>query len=143
MNNHKTYYFKFKNTNDRNNFIEKIINKLNQISNKKKFKNIKGIDENNKSITIGYYKDIDNNKDYKNISEIKDLWKNNKISTLEYIMWINIYGNRSFRDVAQYPILPWILNDYSLNNFDSIFNLNSIRNFNLPMGMMALDEKSN
>ena len=143
LNNHKTYYFKFKNTNDRNNFIEKIINKLNQISNKKKFKNIKGIDENNKSITIGYYKDIDNNKDYKNISEIKDLWKNNKISTLEYIMWINIYGNRSFRDVAQYPILPWILNDYSLNNFDSIINLNSIRNFNLPMGMMALDEKSN
>ena len=143
LNNHKTYYFKFKNTNDRNNFIEKLINILNQISKKNKFKNIKGIDENNKSITIGYYKDIDNNKDYKNISEIKDLWKNNKISTLEYIMWINIYGNRSFRDVAQYPVLPWILNDYSLNNFDSIINLNSIRNFNLPMGMMNLDEKSN
>ena len=143
FNNHKTYYFKFKNNNDRNNFIEKLINILNQTSNKKKFKNIKGIDENNKSITIGYYKDIDNNKDYKNINEIKDLWKNNKISTLEYIMWINIYGNRSFRDIAQYPVLPWILNDYSLNNFDSIINLNSIRNFNLPMGMMSLDEKSN
>ena len=141
LNNHKTYYFKFKNTNDRNNFVEQLINVLNQISNKKIFKNIKGIDENNKS-TIGYYKDIDNNKDYKNINEIKDLWKNSKISTLEYIMWINIYGNRSFRDVAQYPVLPWILNDYSLNNFDSIINLNSIRNFNLPMGMMALDEKS-
>ena len=143
LNNHKSYYFKFKNTNDRDNFIEKLINILNQISsNKKLFKNIKSIDENNKSIILGYYKDIDNNKDYKSINEIKDLWKNNKISTLEYIMWINIYGNRSFRDVAQYPVLPWILNDYNLNNIESIVNLNCFRNFNLPMGMMALDEKS-
>ena len=139
-NNHKSYYFKFKNTNSRDNFIEKFINILNH---KKLFKKIKSIDEHNKSIVLGYYKDIDNNKDYKTINDIKDLWKNNKISTLEYIMWINMYGNRSFRDAAQYPVLPWILNDYNLNKVENIINLNALRNFNLPMGMMSLDERGN
>ena len=144
LNNHKSYYFKFKLPNERDNFIGKLISLLNHFSlNKKLFRKIKSIDENNKSIVLGYYKDIDNNKDYKSISTIKDLWKNNKISTLEYIMWINIYGNRSFRDIAQYPVFPWILNDYNLNKVENIINLNTIRNFDLPMGMMSLDEKSN
>ena len=144
LNNRKSYYFKFKLPNERDNFIGKLISLLNQFSlNKKLFKKIKSIDENNKSIILGYYKDIDNNKDYKSIGKIKDLWKNNKISYLEYMMWINIYGNRSFRDIVQYPIFPWILNDYNLNKIENVINLNAIRNFDLPMGMMSLDEKSN
>ena len=145
LNNNKSYYFKFRTPNDRNNFLEKLIYILNHFltNNKKIFRKIKSIDENNKTIILGYYKDIDNNRDYKNINSIKELWKNNKISSLEYIMWINIYGNRSFRDTAQYPVFPWILNDYTLNNVENITNLNAIRNFNLPMGMMAFDEKSN
>jgi hypothetical protein len=124
--------------------MEKLIYILNHYSlNKKLFKAIKSIDENNKQIVLGYYKDIDNNKDYKSISDIRDLWKNSKISSLEYLMWINIYGNRSFRDIAQYPVFPWILNDYNLSNVENIINFKAIRNFNLPMGMMAFDEKSN
>ena len=58
-------------------------------------------------------------------------------------MWINIYGNRSFRATAQYPVLPWILSDYTLNKVENIINFNAVRNFNLPMGMMSFDEKSN
>ena len=144
LNNHKTFYFKFRSQNDRDTFMEKLIYILNHYSlNKKLFKTIKSIDENNKQIVLGYYKDIDNNKDFKSISDIRDLWKNSKISSLEYLMWINIYGNRSFRDIAQYPVFPWILNDYNLSNVENIINFKAIRNFNLPMGMMAFDEKSN
>ena len=109
LSNNKSYYFKFKTPIDRKDFIDKLMYILNHfLTNKNIFKKIKSIDENNKSITLGYYKDIDNNKDYKTINSIKELWKNNKISTLEYIMWINLYGNRSFRDIGQYPVFPWI-----------------------------------
>ena len=27
-------------------------------------------------------------------------------------MWLNIYGNRSYNDISQYPIFPWILGSY-------------------------------
>ena len=46
------------------------------------------------------------------------MWKNNKISTLEYLMWINIYGNRSLRDSSQYPVFPWLLTNHEFNKFD-------------------------
>ena len=119
-------------------FIEYILN----ILNKKVFKTIKSIDYNNKSIILGYYKDIGNNKDYSNINELKENWKNNKISTLEYLMWINIYGNRSFRDLMQYPIFPWLLIKYDFNTAEELYkNLDNIkRNFNIPLGLLALDE---
>ena len=27
-------------------------------------------------------------------------------------MWLNIFGNRSYNDISQYPIFPWILSNY-------------------------------
>ena len=141
--NHRSYYFKFKNNEKRNKFMEHLISILNKDSSifKKLYKPIHSIDENNKKITLGYYKDIDNNNEYSNISNIKDLWKNNKISTLEYLMWINIYGNRSYRDISQFPVLPWIIDDYKTKTFQEIIDNDGIRNFEIPMGMMCLDEK--
>ena len=141
--NHRSYYFKFKNNEKRNKFREHLLSILNKDSSlfKKLFKPISAINENNKTITLGYYKDVGNYSEYSNISSIKELWKNSQISTLEYMMWINIYGNRSFRDISQYPVLPWIIDDYKTKTFQDIYKNDCIRNFNLPMGMMALDEK--
>jgi hypothetical protein len=51
-------------------------------------------------------------------------------------MWLNIYGGRSFNDVTQYPVFPWILVDYQSSNLD---NNNNKRDFSLPMGMMIPD----
>ena len=143
-NNHRSYYFKFINDKRRNSFLDTIINKINKILLKKQlFKPIKGIDENNKTITIGYFKDEDNNKEFSMISNIKELWKLNKISTLEYLMWINIYGNRSFRDIAQYPVFPWLLNNYESDSFeDLVLDGEYIRDLRLPLGMQCIDEKS-
>ena len=141
--NHRSYYFKFKNNEKRNKFMEHLITRLNKDSSifKKLYKPIYSIDENNKKIILGYYKDIDNNSEYSNITNIKDLWKNSKISTLEYLMWINIYGNRSYRDVSQFPVLPWIIDEYKTKTFQEIIDKDGIRNFEIPMGMMCLDEK--
>ena len=140
-NKHKSYYFKFEDDKKRNLFLDNIINKFNK--EKKIFKPIKGLDQNNKTVIIGYYKDEENNKEYSSISLIRDNWKSNKISTLEYLMWINIYGNRSFRDIAQYPVFPWLLNKYESNNFkDLVSNEKNIRDFRLPMGMMSIDDRS-
>ena len=142
-NNHKSYYFKFEDDKKRNSFLDNIINKINKIILKKNiFKPMKGIDENNKTIIIGYFRDEDNNREYSNIININNLWKQNKISTLEYLMWINVYGNRSFRDIAQYPVFPWLLSNYESNNFENLIKEGHIRDLRLPMGMQSFDEKS-
>ena len=140
---HRSYYFKFFDTKKRDKFLNELITILNQNNQKNKlFKPIKGIDENNKSIIIGYYKDENNTKEYNSISSIRDLWKMNKISTLEYLMWVNIYGNRSFRDIAQYPVFPWLLTNYEYNSYEELSSKPEIRDFNVPMGMLSIDAKS-
>ena len=42
------------------------------------------------------------------ISKKIESWKEWKISNYEFIMWLNIYANRSFNDLSQYPVFPWI-----------------------------------
>lgn len=141
--NHKSYYFKFKNKEKRNKFLDHLITILNKDSSffRKLYKPINSIDENNKKVILGYYKNLDNNNEYSTISNIKELWKNNKISTLEYLMWINIYGNRSYRDISQFPVLPWIIDNYKTKTFQEILENDHIRDFKTPMGVMVLDEK--
>ena len=63
-----------------------------------------------------------NSYDIKIISDLKtefkkrdysNLWLKNKISTLEYLLFINKYSCRSYNDINQYPVFPWlrIIND--------------------------------
>ena len=40
-------------------------------------------------------------------------WRHRRISTFEYLMKLNFYGARSFQDLSQYPIFPWVLADHS------------------------------
>ena len=143
LSNNRSYYFKFFDTNRRDKFINDLVLIINKNHTKNKiFKQMKGIDENNKATIIGYYKDENNNKEYSSISNIRDIWKISKISTLEYLMWINIYGNRSFRDISQYPVFPWLLTNYEYNTYEELVQNPEIRDFNLPMGMLCVDEKS-
>ena len=140
---HHSYYFKFKTSEKRNEFLNHLIPILNKDSSlfKKLFKPIYSINESGKKITLGYYKDVDNNYEYSNINNIKEMWKNSKISSFEYLMWINIYGNRTFNDISQYPVFPWIITDYLTKNFEDIINKGNIRNFKKPVGLFSLEEK--
>ena len=36
-------------------------------------------------------------------------WLNNQISTLAYLLFINKYSCRSYNDVNQYPVFPWLM----------------------------------
>ena len=60
-------------------------------------------------------------------------WLDKKISTLEYLLKINKYSNRTYNDLTQYLVLPWTLKDY-LDINDKQYH----RDFSLPM---AVQEK--
>ena len=107
----KSFYFNFKYEEDREIVINEILSKLNDCpkiiddlkENKDIFENI-----------IGYDNTFSKNKKIKKIKLSKkiELWKEWEISNFEFIMWLNIYGNRSYNDISQYPIFPWLINNY-------------------------------
>lgn len=70
--------------------------------------------------------------------QIQNDWINGDISNFEYLMNLNTFSGRSFNDISNYPIFPWIINDFWSQTLD--FNEEFIyRNLSLPVG--ALTEK--
>lgn len=51
---------------------------------------------------------VKENVDFTTVTE----WQMGKRSNMELLMLANKYSGRSFNDLSQYPIFPWILKDY-------------------------------
>ena len=97
-----------------------------------------------------FYKNIFKNKKTKftlatitDINEIieksYDKWTNGHLDTYSYIMILNTISGRTYNDIAQYPVYPWILSNY----FSKELNLNdseSYRDFLYPI--YAQDEET-
>lgn len=65
-------------------------------------------------------------------------WNNGEISNYEYLYWLNILAGRSFHDLAQYPVFPWVIADYTSQTLD-LTKESSYRDLSKPMG--ALNEE--
>lgn len=62
-------------------------------------------------------------------------WANGEITTLRYLMMLNMYSSRSFNNSSLYPLVPWVLSDYSSEKLD-ITNPNSFRDLTKPIGAL-------
>lgn len=52
------------------------------------------------------------------IKEFEDLkytdkWIEGSLSNFDYLMLLNKYSGRSYNDINQYYVFPWVLKDYS------------------------------
>jgi hypothetical protein len=65
-------------------------------------------------------------------------WRQREISTFEYLMELNLLAGRSYNDLTQYPVFPWVLTDYTSEKLD-LTDPNVFRDLSKPMG--ALDEE--
>ena len=84
------------------------------------------------------------------LNDVYKRWMSWEISNLHLLMIFNILGNRSYNDVNQYPVFPWILVDYGEKDLDKIVNSpkSFIRPLNTPIPMLestseALERKEN
>jgi hypothetical protein len=68
-------------------------------------------------------------------------WVKGQISNLEYLLLLNKLASRSFNDISQYPVFPWVLKDYKSS--DLRFEDESIyRNLSFPIGAQSDEGKS-
>ena len=73
---------------------------------------------------------IENPIDYFNKKKYCNNWLDGKITTLDYLLLINKFSGRSYNDLTQYIIFPWLLNNYS-----DVNNKNNYRKMNLSMAI--------
>ncbi|XP_050379175.1 BEACH domain-containing protein B isoform X2 [Argentina anserina] len=68
----------------------------------------------------------------------RESWRRRDVTNFEYLMILNTLAGRSYNDLTQYPVFPWVLADYSSEVLD--FNKSStFRDLSKPVG--ALDSK--
>ncbi|KAF3447262.1 hypothetical protein FNV43_RR12442 [Rhamnella rubrinervis] len=67
----------------------------------------------------------------------RESWKRRDITNFEYLMILNTLAGRSYNDLTQYPVFPWVLADYSSEVLD--FNKSStFRDLSKPVGALDL-----
>lgn len=68
----------------------------------------------------------------------RERWRRRDITNFEYLMILNTLAGRSYNDLTQYPVFPWVLADYSSEDLDFNKAL-TFRDLTKPVG--ALDVK--
>lgn len=62
-------------------------------------------------------------------------WQSGVISNYDYLLYLNSLADRSFSDLSQYPVMPWVIQDYT----SDILDLNdeaSYRDLSKPIGAL-------
>ncbi len=72
---------------------------------------------------------------------ITQAWVNRKISNFDYLLLLNFIAGRTFNDLAQYPVFPWVLTDYSSSKLD-LKDPSIYRNFEYPIGAQAETQRA-
>lgn len=63
-------------------------------------------------------------------------WQNGEISNFYYLMIINTLAGRTFNDLTQYPVFPWVIADYTSDELD-LSDPKSFRDLSKPMGAQS------
>ena len=73
------------------------------------------------------------------LSDVLEMWREGTISNWEYLTQLNKMAGRSYNDLMQYPVFPFVLADYTSAKLD-LTDSKSFRNFKKPM---AIQNKCN
>lgn len=63
-------------------------------------------------------------------------WQRREMSNFDYLMFLNTISGRSFNDLNQYPIFPWVISNYTSKELD-LKDPANYRDLSKPIG--ALD----
>ncbi|KAL7271913.1 Beige protein-like 1 [Rhizina undulata] len=68
-------------------------------------------------------------------------WMKGEISNFHYLMLVNTMAGRTFNDLTQYPVFPWVLADYTSEELD-LSNPRTFRDFSKPMGAQTPERQN-
>eukprot|EP01022_Parablepharisma_sp_SALTPOND_P023076 TRINITY_DN4786_c0_g1_i1.p1 TRINITY_DN4786_c0_g1~~TRINITY_DN4786_c0_g1_i1.p1 ORF type:complete len:1362 (+),score=136.82 TRINITY_DN4786_c0_g1_i1:10189-14274(+) len=79
---------------------------------------------------------IENAEQYFVNKKFYEKWRQCKMTNFEYLMLLNKYGGRSFNDLSQYPVFPWVIADYTSKTL-SYKNPETYRQLKYPIAAIS------
>jgi len=52
------------------------------------------------------------------MSNMTKRWQQQEVSNFDYLMFLNTVAGRSYSDLSQYPIYPWVIANYDSPDLD-------------------------
>ena len=71
-------------------------------------------------------------------SNMMDKWRRREISNFDYLMFVNTIAGRSYNDLGQYPVMPWVLKNYTSQTID-LSDPNNYRDLSKPIGAQTAE----
>ena len=68
-------------------------------------------------------------------------WLKGEISNFHYLMLVNTMAGRTFNDLTQYPVFPWVIADYTSEELD-LTDPRSFRDLTKPMGCQTPERQA-
>ncbi|XP_065816838.1 neurobeachin [Labrus bergylta] len=68
-------------------------------------------------------------------SNMTQRWQRREISNFEYLMFLNTIAGRTYNDLNQYPVFPWVLTNYDTEELDLTLPGN-FRDLSKPVGAL-------
>ncbi|XP_044012941.1 neurobeachin isoform X4 [Aphidius gifuensis] len=74
-------------------------------------------------------------------SNMTQKWQRREISNFEYLMFLNTIAGRTYNDLNQYPVFPWVLTNYETKDLDLSLPSN-YRDLSKPIGALNPSRKA-
>ncbi|KAK9828528.1 hypothetical protein WJX72_000603 [[Myrmecia] bisecta] len=71
------------------------------------------------------------------LQKVTAAWQHGKVSNLDYLLYCNLAAGRSFNDLTQWPVFPWVLADYTSARLD-LGDPAVFRDLSKPVGALNL-----
>ncbi|EQC38685.1 hypothetical protein SDRG_04381 [Saprolegnia diclina VS20] len=73
-------------------------------------------------------------------NSLLERWVHGDVTNFEYLMHLNTLAGRSYNDLTQYPVFPWILSDYTSATID-LSDPSVYRDLTKPMGALYREDE--
>jgi factor associated with neutral sphingomyelinase activation len=75
---------------------------------------------------------------HENQAQMTFKWQCGIISNCEYLLYLNSLADRTFNDITQYPVFPWVIADYTSPTLD-LNNPRTFRDLSKPIGALNVE----
>eukprot|EP01125_Pyxidicula_operculata_P014591 TRINITY_DN4879_c0_g2_i1.p1 TRINITY_DN4879_c0_g2~~TRINITY_DN4879_c0_g2_i1.p1 ORF type:complete len:3297 (+),score=473.87 TRINITY_DN4879_c0_g2_i1:27-9893(+) len=115
LTNHTNFFLKFEGTKSRTKFYDKLVSL--------------------KPSSLKYMTDSRNPRKILKSSGLTEKWQSGQISNFEYLMHLNTIAGRTYNDLSQYPVFPWVLSDYK-SDYLNLDDQTIYRDLSKPVGAL-------
>ena len=70
------------------------------------------------------------------VDRVTAAWQRGQLSNFQYLLFLNAASGRTFNDLSQYPVFPWVLADYTSPTLD-LSDPASFRDLSKPVGALT------